>query len=213
MTLLLQTKPYNAYQLALSKILLVLVALCLSGCSGTPTPLTYYLLHNTSTQDDVSADGDNALASASSANTITIEKMVLPAYLKQRGLVYQTNPTNLHISTSHLWAEPVEEGVIKALKQALSHYNVILLRTDLHDTENTLRLSLYVNDFVSTYNGDIIINGDYTLTKPPSLPKLYSFSFTTPLEKDGFSSSVEAMRVALRQLATRIASDLETEAY
>lgn len=171
------------------------IATLISGCSGTPVSLNYYLLHPTGL----------SVERTTPPIMVTVDKIHLPDYLKHRGLVYQTSDTNIHISTSHLWAEPVEEGMLKTLKQSLLKEGVRLVRADQYEGENPIHLSLYINDFVSTYSGVVILTGEYTLVSSPGVPHVVPFSFRTPLAHDGFSASVSAMREALDSLASTVA--------
>ncbi|GFD87816.1 hypothetical protein KUL152_00420 [Tenacibaculum sp. KUL152] len=143
-----------------------------------------------------------------SAKLVIIDRITLPEYLKHRGLVYQTSDTNLHISTKHLWAEPVEEGLTKSLKQALASRNIKLLRADHYDGKAAIHVSLHVTDFVSTHKGEVIFTGDYVITS--SLDELTHFTFDlrTDLENDGFSASIDAMRQAIAKLAETVATEV-----
>ncbi len=167
----------------------------LSACSSAPHSLTYYLLHATSNTSYTVNDASSA---------VVIDQITLPEYLKHRGLVYQTSDTNLHISTSHLWAEPVDEGVTKSLTSALASKQVSLLRPDHYASEEAIHMALHISDFVSTYEGDVILSGRYVITRVGGKSQTFPFVFKTPLDDDGFSSSVKSMRVTINQLAEDI---------
>ena len=137
---------------------------------------------------------------------MVLDKVTLPEYLKHRGLVYQTSDTNLHISTSHLWAEPVDEGLTKALGNALVSHNVALVRPDYYASEESLHMSLYINDLVSTYEGEVIFSGEYVVTRTSKEASLHPFMFKAPLNNDGFASSINAMRVTIETLAKDISN-------
>ena len=172
-----------------------LFACVLSACSSAPRSLTYYLLHTT---------GDSAYTVNKASTAVVIDKITLPEYLKHRGLVYQTSDTNLHISTSHLWAEPVDEGLTKALTSALASKQVSLLRPDHYASEEAIHMALHLNDFVSTYEGEVVLSGQYVITHVKGQTQSYPFLFKTPLEDDGFSPSIKAMRNTIQQLAEDI---------
>lgn len=179
--------------------LLCITIFSLMACSSTPSSLTYYLLHSPSS-------GAMSETYPTTAKLMIIDRITLPEYLKHRGLVYQTSDTNLHISTKHLWAEPVEEGLTKSLKQALASRNVKLLRADHYDGKAAIHVSLHVTDFVSTHKGEVTFTGDYVITS--SLDELTHFTFDlrTDLENDGFSASIDAMRHAIDKLAETVAT-------
>lgn len=164
----------------------------LSACSSAPSSLTYYLLHTTD---------DATYVTQEDRTVVVLDKVTLPEYLKHRGLVYQTSDTNLHISTSHLWAEPVDEGLTKALTSALVAQRVSLIRPDHYTSEEVIHLALYISDFVSTYEGEVIFSGQYVITQVSGKAQIHRFVFKAPLENDGFSSSIKAMRSTIGKLA------------
>jgi len=174
---------------------LVLSACLLSACSSSPRSLTYYLLH---------ATGETSYTSQGVSKAVVLDKLTLPEYLKHRGLVYQTSDTNLHISTSHLWAEPVDEGLTKALTSKLVSQGISLNRPDHYASEEAVHMALHISDFVSTYEGEVILSGQYAVTHASGEVAVHPFLIKTPLENDGFSSSIKAMRSAIAQLAEDI---------
>jgi hypothetical protein len=185
---------YNGRKALYFSTLAVLIHF-LSACSNAPNALTYYLLHSTEV---------TSLPSYDFKQTIVRDNLTLPEYLKHRGLVYQTSDTNLHISTSHLWAEPVDEGLTKALTSALGLNNVALVRPDHYASEGALHISLYINDFVSTYEGEVIFSGQYAITRTSEEASIHPFMFKAVLSNDGFASSIKAMRSAIEKLAKDI---------
>lgn len=108
-------KQFNVFpSLSTAKVLFIgvfaLSACLLSACSSAPRSLTYYLLHTT---------GDTPYA-AQETTSVVLDKITLPEYLKHRGLVYQTSDTNLHISTSHLWAETGRRRTNQSIDQCIN---------------------------------------------------------------------------------------------
>lgn len=67
--------------------LLCITIFSLMACSGTPSSLTYYLLHSPSS-------GAMSETYPTTAKLVIIDRITLPEYLKHRGLVYQTSDTN-----------------------------------------------------------------------------------------------------------------------
>ncbi|WP_256253592.1 membrane integrity-associated transporter subunit PqiC [Alteromonas sp. V450] len=194
MTVTLKPLKHMLRTVISSVFIIVFALLTLSACTSTPTSLTYYLLHSTS---EVSATP----TSEEALTVIEIERLVLPEYLKHRGLVYQTSDTNLHISTRHLWAEPVDEGLTKALSSVLSKHNILLTSTGDYQGGPDLRVTLHIDDFVSTYNGEVILNGHVAIAKSTGSPVVKRFALRSSLINDGYSHSIIAMRENVRQLA------------
>ena len=181
---------------------LCVLVLFMGGCSSSSSSLNYYLLHSTSATHSVNAQANQTPA------LLTIDKLVIPEYLKQRGLVYQISETNIHISTTHLWAEPVEEGIVKVLRSALSSKGVKLLKQADYARGSVPaanhRISILINDFVSTYGGEVILSGEYVITAADSEAMHQSFMFKAPINHDGFEASIKAMRATLNQLSEQI---------
>jgi uncharacterized lipoprotein YmbA len=181
---------------------LCVLVLNMVGCSSSSSSLHYYLLHSTSATHSVNSQANKTPA------LLTIDKLVIPEYLKQRGLVYQISETNIHISTTHLWAEPVEEGIVKVLRSALSSKGVKLLKQDDYARGSVPatnhRISILINDFVSTYGGEVILSGEYVITAADSEAMHQSFMFKAPINHDGFEASIKAMRATLNQLSEQI---------
>lgn len=197
MIMQVETVSFNKDKKSLKIIILAVLFSFLSACGSTPNALTYYLLHST----------ENAsVLHREVKQTVVLDKVTLPEYLKHRGLVYQTSDTNLHISTSHLWAEPVDEGLTKALRGALASHNVALVRSDHYVSEESLHISLYINDLVSTYEGEVIFSGEYAVTRTSEEASFHPFMFKAPLNNDGFASSIIAMRATIETLAKNISN-------
>lgn len=190
-----KTAPLTVRSKPLFICVFMLVTCLLSACSSSPRSLTYYLLHST---------GDASYTTEETSKTVILDKLTLPEYLKQRGLVYQTSNTNIHISTSHLWAEPVDEGLTKALTNKLVKQSISLVRPDHYASEEAIHMALHINDFVSTHEGEVIFSGQYVITRVSGEVSVSPFLINTPLENDGFSSSINAMRNAIAQLAKNI---------
>lgn len=179
--------------------ILIVSFLFLQGCASAPNSLNYYLLHSTDSMP---------LRQSAAKQIIVLDKITLPDYLKHRGLVYQTSDTNLHISTSHLWAEPVEEGLTKVLSSALADKHISLKRGDQYFKEESKHVSLHIGDFISTYKGEVVLSGQYTIRSTTDGTSIHSFKFKASLDSDGFSSSIKAMRNTVTQLAQDLERNL-----
>ncbi|NDV90924.1 hypothetical protein GTH32_06885 [Alteromonas sp. 345S023] len=186
---------------------LMMLGAMLTGCATSAPPLSYYLLHdvteNNATRDSVSQNNPNAL--------VLINRVVLPDYLKQRGLVFQTSDTGIHIATDHLWAEPMDEGLTKRLRDSLTHHNLELITHAMGAQEVDVYLTLRIDDFIASHQGDIILRGEYFLSYADEVDESARFHVSLPLPHDGFDTSVKVMRQALATLADKIASDINAK--
>lgn len=179
---------------------LAFVSLFFVGCSSSSQPLSYYLLHDTSTTPP---------ATTSTPSVAILNKIVLPDYLKQRGLVVQTSETGIHIASEHFWAEPVEEGLTKSLRDALRNQNVDLITHAMGAEDVNGYITLRIDDFIATYNGDIILRGEFFIKFIDETNVSDHFYITLPLSSDGFEASVKTMRHAIGQLAVDIAANMD----
>ena len=185
---------------------LVIVALlsALSGCTSTQSALSYYLLHSAVASEQSESSSQSSADLSEQYTPLLISSITLPDYLKHRGLVYQISDTNLHISTTHLWAEPFEEGLLKTLREQLTNNNLIMLTNKDYQGQSVVELSIHVSDFISTFNGNVVLKGHFVVSSQLPEKGRYPFSIETQLEQDGFSASVIAMRRALAVLSTKI---------
>jgi len=181
-------------------ILALLVGASLIGCASSGSALQYYLLHSTTSPSATQQD--------SSPHHLLINKIVLPDYLKQRGLVYQTSSTSLHIATEHLWAEPLDEGITKSLKAALRTQGVMLVTHNVNAKDINDYLTLQIDDFIATWQGDIILRGQYVVKHIDDSQSAKDFEYILPLAVDGFPASIEVMREAIYALADDIANEV-----
>ena len=183
----------------------VLVVMFIVGCSSASTALTYYVLHPV----------DEPLAKPSKEYAyLKLDRFVMPEYLKQRGLVYQTSETNVHISTTHLWAEPLDVGLKKSLKKAISNYGVYLVDDEQYHASKTIHVALHITDFISRFDGEVLLSGEFVVLGSASPPdhianSIIPFDIRVALKHDGFSASIEAMRESLTQLASQITDNIK----
>ncbi|WP_334028220.1 PqiC family protein [Alteromonas sp. P256] len=201
MTTELQSKTRrNTFALVMASLLFAL-----SGCTSTQSSLSYYLLHSAVSFEQPEGSLSSPTQSVKQGTTLLITSITLPDYLKHRGLVYQVSDTNLHISTTHLWAEPFEEGLRKTLRDQLTNDNLVVLTNRDYQGESAVELSIHISDFVSTFNGNVVLKGHFIVSTQQPEKNRYPFFIETTLKEDGFSASVIAMRKALAVLSTEIA--------
>lgn len=183
--------------------LLWLVLLGLFSCSSSAPPLRYYLLH--------SVDPAALSGSLTFEKHVVIDTLVIPEYLKQASLVYQLSASELHVSPSHFWSEPVDIGINQIIREGLASDSIQLVSATKNslDAENTVFLSLFVDDFLPTWQGQVILKGRYELKNGGTETRMKYFHYTHPLSEDGFEHSVLAMRFVIGSLTEDIRSSLE----
>lgn len=181
--------------------LLMASFLTLVGCTSSVAPLKYYVLH--------APDTNTKIVSDEARQRVKLKSIILPDYLKQRALVVQTSSATLHFSTSHVWAEPLNKSIRQALSAALWKENRILVVPDDVYTDSYPHTGLYIqiDDFLSTYDGEVLVKGQYWLDNVES-PQVHHFDYRQTLQEDGFEHAVEKMRVLISDLANGISSEM-----
>ncbi|MCW8107867.1 PqiC family protein [Alteromonas ponticola] len=185
---------------------IIALVLVLAGCASQSINLNYYLLH--------SPHGDNK-AEQQPVSQLSLQKLVLPEYLKQRSLVMQTSATTLHFSPHHVWAEPVQSGMLKALENDLwQQHQILSVPAGLAQHNNDLSradVAIVVDDFLPTYEGQAILRGKYWVMYPDQRKTMHIFTLQLNLSEDGFEHAVLQMQELVRKLSEHIASTLNTE--
>lgn len=182
----------------------IIMAFVLAGCSSRPVSMNYYLLYEpvqmSETQD------------ITTWPSIELRSLSIPEYLKQRSLIVQLSPSELHFSPQHVWSEPVEQGVVQSLKDNLATNHKFRLQTQrlwTNSAQSGYILDISIDDFIPAYNGMVILRGTYRLGQSQQPGKIIEFAFQTPLEKDGFAHTVEKMRELVAKLANQIVTGIE----
>ncbi|QJR79811.1 membrane integrity-associated transporter subunit PqiC [Alteromonas pelagimontana] len=183
-------------------VIAFLFAITLFGCANEPVALNYYLLH--------SPDFKAQHAAKSVRGRIHLQQLKLPDYLKQRSLAMQTGPTNVFFSPQHIWAEPLSSGLVQALTEILwRESQVLAVPLDVYPNDNDiLNISIQIDDLIATYQGEVILKGQYWIYPHEKDPEVRIFDFRHPLEEDGFEHAVEKMRLLIGKLSRDIADDV-----
>ena len=169
----------------------------LSGCASNPVDLQYYLLH--------SPDQQSASPTGQASKQIRFEQLRLPDYLKQRGLAMQTGPATVYFSSQHVWAEPLNAGLLQSLTDTLWQQEQLqVLPNNIYKERQIPRVDLQIDDFIATYTSDVLLKGHYWVHYPDGKSNVYRFDFRAALQRDGFEHTVVKMRELISQLAADI---------
>jgi len=158
----------------------------LSACSNTTKQTAQYYLLMSDSNTGGQKSRDNAVNIK-----LYLQNIRLPQYLKQPKLVILKEGNQLHFSHYHLWAESVEQGISKIVKQQLPQ---VTWFNKMH--ADAISLVIEVDDFYPTTQGEVILKGRYWLQQGEKI-KLINFSYTTSLESDGFVNAVKQMQSLL----------------
>ena len=183
------------------KLIVTALTLLLCSCASAPPRLQYYLLHQ--------PQSSGGMGAANPVLTVSLTSLQLPDYLKQRGLVMQTSATQLHVSSLHLWAEPLATDFTQALRNSLLADSAVLIApVDVADSNTMPRLSILIEDLITTYQGEVVLKGQYWITTVDNAAQGFLFDFRLPLEEDGFSHSVNQMQTLVEKLGEDIGHHL-----
>lgn len=186
-------------QAAIVTILIILLTAC---STNTQQKTQYYLLNSPTNINTLVQSNENQ-------QNIIVTLLELPEYLKQPSLVLQLSSHQLHYSHFHMWAEPLQNSITKALLQDLNqkdsrfHY---VVNTNANPKASKSNISIDITAFHATHQSQAILTGTFSI-QDNNIAKQHhtnSFAITLPLNKNGYEHSVEQMRKSISQLAEKI---------
>jgi len=185
------------------KILLVsLMIALLAACSSTPTAINYYLLDGAITYSDNTPK-------PKSEGIVLLKKLDLAAYLQNANLPLLQYDHQVRYANHSAWAEPVQQGIKRALISDFNHLSThqLVLDTMPNSDKSDYQLQIALDHFSATDAGDVLLVGNYWLSKDGDVLTKQGFNFKQTLENDGFNQSVLQQRLLLKQLATMIVAE------
>jgi uncharacterized protein len=194
------------------------------SCSSNPIKETkYYLLNNylDKSHHDSRTSLNNKVLVESNQKIYHLKLTELPEYLNQPYLVMQLDQHQLHYARFHMWAEPLHDGIGKALINDLNKFdqsdkNKQFVLTN-SSTSNTLPIMhVEIESFHASNNSIVILSGHYWINslEPDSshLSKANlerrAFYFETHLQEDGYTHSVFKMRSLINKLSNMLLENL-----
>lgn len=183
-------------------MLVLSLYLSLIGCSSNSNVVNYYML-----------DTPQARAlPAPQAKLVKIAPIKLAEYLQQPNLAIQVGANQIYFSPLDVWADPLQQGISKALIKALNlkdqqHHYVSAQSPQSLWAQTTI--SVRIDHFHPTDNSQVIMDGIFWLQQNEQQPRAaIPFSFNAPLEGDGYSHSVSKLHSLLQALADLMAQQL-----
>ena len=142
-------------------LLILLGVLSLSSCSTSTSPQKsrYYLLNSHYSQQQVT----NPLTRVID-KTVVVSVLELPAYLHQPYLVLQLDAHQLHYARFDMWAEPLQQGFLKALLVDLNNGSSTSTFIDGNQLASELTLVINIERFHVTDSSGVTLAGHYRLT-------------------------------------------------
>ncbi len=182
--------------------LILLTFIMVSACATAPSSIQYYLLDN--------AVEDTAAARVPlSDKKVVLTKLELATYLQNPNLPLLQHEHGVLFANQSAWAEPLQQGIKRALVNdfnRISNYQLVL-DTMPNSQQSDYQLQITIDHFAATDTSEVILVGNYWLSKGKMVISEHAFSMKQTLEHDGFAHSVSQQRQLLTQLAQQIASD------
>jgi len=177
------------------------MALCFAGCSSTEIPDTHlYMLR-----------ANSNFSGTDSSRLIGIARVDVPAYLKRSELILQVGPNELRPARHHRWAEPLDQGVRRYLRDQLSE----LLGTDVDVNPRRrnrwdVQIEVAIEELHGTLDGHALLNASYAIVRSaqPERVQRGRVRLAESQTHDGYAGLVDVLSRLLDEFARRIAADV-----
>ena len=188
------------------KGLLFLFAMTLTGCLGSSTPSTFYMLRSMegASPAETSASGRNKTVS------LLLGPISLPGYLDRTQMVTLAGKNQLDMYEFSRWAESLQEGFYRVLQEDLSTLlgTPAVYRYDRGNfTTADYQLIIDVSRFDAVSGGEAVLKAFWTLrckeTDRAGITR--QFVFRTPVSGVGFPGLVNAQNDTLSAFGREIA--------
>jgi hypothetical protein len=167
----------------------------LAGCSSS-VELRYYQLP----QPVVAAVQPNA-----TAPVLYTEPVMVASYLNSNALILQTSAVELHKTTQHQWAEPLDQQLqrllVNGLQQALPAYRV----TSQQPASDAVRLLVQVEQFHGQQQGIVLISGRFHLLQGDKVQS-QPFQLQLPQPDEGYPALVDTLGQGWQQAVGQFAA-------
>lgn len=177
-------------------IIISVLALTMS-CSSKQSAIQYYLL-------DPPSHGRNL--NLHESKTIKLTQLNIPEYLKQAGMPLALDTNRVHISKTHVWAEPFDTSITRLLQYEFEPDYVLIAHNA--QAQPDLALSVDILHLIPTQNGEVFFSATYQIKRDGELLVRRAYTKSYPLAEDGYSHAVDVYRKAIREFATEITANL-----
>lgn len=171
----------------------------LAACSSS-VELRYYQLP----QPAVVSVQPNA-----AAPVLYAEPVMVASYLNSNALILQTSAVELHKTTQHQWADPLDQQLqrllVNGLQQALPAYRV----TGQQPSGDTVRLLVQVEQFHGQQQGIVLVSGRFHLLKGDKVHS-QSFQLQLPQSDEGYPALVDTLGQGWQQAISQFAAAVST---
>lgn len=187
------------------KTLLIIICLGLAACASVPET-KYYVLSTPSQVTEAPPGNTQDQA------VVGLWHVTLADYLKQSGLVLQTDTHQIRPANYHRWGEPLDRGIRRSLGQHLAAnlpgYRIEPSLEDIRQMD--YRLDVEVERFHGTESGEVEFSGRWTVYARETGARVASnrFRFVDSLQEFGYSAMIAMQSSQLGQLGESIADNL-----
>lgn len=178
------------------------LALCLIGCSSTPAAVAYYRINPEPPRQASSA-------APADAASVVLERVELPTFLSQPGLVMQSGDNTLVISKTHLWAERLDKALPRLLTTRLQAQSDGFRFYRGHSdwaSGPDYSLRVRIDNLQATAGGEVYTSGSFQILDATSGQPtiLHDFRFTRDMRQDGYGEAVALMDHLVSDIAREI---------
>jgi hypothetical protein len=180
----------------------VLVSL-FAGCASSPSPEQHLYFLSADTQPGV----------INQEMTIGIGVVDVAPYLQRGEIMLQVGPQELRPARYHQWAEPLQAGVRRYLRDQLSADLAIAVDTNRQFRNNwQMRVDITVDKFHGDLDGQVLLDAHYVIQgiADPTQLKRGRVRISGSQSGSGYAALVDAQEALLDRLARRIATDVKS---
>ncbi len=196
-----------------ASILVTFSLAILSGCVGTSVQPRFYILSTLSTFSTNQGSAEATQAVSRGDLVIGIGPVILPAYLKRHQIVTRIDSNRLMLNEFHRWAEPLEEGIPRLLREYMSSCEPVSQIVS-YPWSKSIKLDYQVRIEIlrmdGVLGGNVVLDARWTIldhTKKVLFSQKALFSDQT--EDSGFSAYVVAQSRLVAELSDKICSSLK----
>ncbi|NRN28654.1 membrane integrity-associated transporter subunit PqiC [Photorhabdus heterorhabditis] len=180
----------------------LILVIFISACSNQPEK-TYYQL-------PVVAIAPQNSAVIQHDHQLWVQRIILSDYLASSGVVYQSSDVSYVSAVNHLWAGPLEQQLQQVLVAELTMALPQRLVSAQPLVSKPETLDVIITGFHGRYDGKVILQGYWTLTRQGRVVK-WPFNLELKQEEDGYDDLVRTLAKGWSQLAQAIASQLASQ--
>ena len=192
----------------ITSLLVLFIAVLLTGCSGSPTPVQFYTLNS------LSGMSQNAIPADAAQNiSIGIGPVKIPKILDRPQIVTRTGPNKIKVDEFHRWAGPLGTGFAQVLAENIS----FLLATDQVagypwevDFKPDYRIALDIRYFEGQLGENVVLDVVWRVSGRESQKILAAKAsvINEPLAAADYETLVAAKSQAIAQLSREIAQEI-----